>query len=217
MKRITLLNIKGGCGKTTIATNLAAYYANKDIKTSLTDYDPQGSSIAWLNRRSKSLPEIHCLRANDRSAKTTRAWQLHPPRNTEISIIDTPAGVDKLELNMYADKSDTILVPVMPSPVDMFAAAHFIESLLIKSKAKVKGKNIGIIANRIQANTLSYRALEKFLSRMEIPLIAHFRDTQTYIHASTDGLGIHELKRKEAAKDIEQWKNLIDWLDSIPH
>ena len=213
MKRITLLNVKGGCGKTTIATNLAAYYANQNIKTSLTDYDPQGSSAAWLKRRSESKPLIHCLQVGRESGRMTRSWQLNPPHDTEISIIDTPAGVDKLQLNMMVDKSDTILIPVMPSPVDMHAAAHFIEALLIQARARVKGKKIGIIANRIQTNTLSYRSLEKFLSRMDIPLVASFRGAQSYLYASAEGLGIHELQKNKVIKDLEQWDSLVDWLE----
>ena len=214
MRRITLLNMKGGCGKTTMATNLAAYYANKGYKTALTDYDPQGSSINWLSRRSEFRPQIYSLNASKRGDSSTRTWQLHPPPDTEISILDTPAGIDHLELNLIIDRTDIILIPVMPSHIDIHAAAHFIETLLIKGRARAKGKKIGLIANRVQVNTLSYQSLEKFLGRLDIPLVAKFRRVENYIHANVKGVGIHEFHRNSQFKDLEQWDRLINWIDS---
>ena len=214
MKRITLLNMKGGCGKTTMATNLAAFYADKGFITSLTDYDPQGSSINWLSRRSATLPKIYSLNGSCLAgSKITRSWQLQPPPDTQISIIDTPAGVENLDLNLLVNRSDIILIPVMPSQIDIHAAAHFIEALLIKGRAKQKGKKIGIIANRIQVNTASYSALERFLSHLDIPLVARFRGVQNYVFASEAGMGIHELPKNRTRKDLEQWSLLTTWIE----
>ena len=213
MHRISFINMKGGSGKTTIATCLAAYYANKGIKTCLTDYDPQGSSINWLKRRSVYKPTIHGIEAYSRNKNTTLSWRLQAPTNTEISIVDTPAAIEITNLQRIIDRSDTLLIPVMPSQIDIQAAAHFIEVLLIQGKAREKKKNIGIIANRIHIRTHSYHSLEKFLSRLDIPLISRFRGIQSYIHANDKGLGIHDLRDKQSIKELKEWKKLIKWLE----
>lgn len=213
MHRISFINTKGGSGKTTVATCLAAYYADKNIKTCLTDYDPQGSSINWLKRRSINRPTIYGIDAYSKNVNTTLSWRLQAPIDTQISIIDTPAAIEITELRRIIDRSDTLLLPVMPSQIDIEAAAHFIETLLLQGRIREKGKNIGIIANRIHAHTIAYQALEKFLLRLEIPLIARFRGVQSYVHANDKGIGIHELLDKQALKEMHQWNKLTEWIE----
>lgn len=213
MKSITLLNAKGGCGKTTIANNLAAYYASRGLKTSLTDYDPQGSSLHWLRQRSSEQSPIHAIDATCLSSAATRTWQIRPPEDTQLSIIDTPAALNHQDLFDIVGRSDIILIPVMPSHIDIHAVTHFIETLLLKCKIKSRKKRIGIIANRVRERTKVYKTLERFLSHLNIPLIAQFRDTQNYVHANEVGLGIHEFKCNNSAKDEMQWHALIQWLE----
>lgn len=213
MLKIALLNMKGGCGKTTMATNLAAFYAHRGLKTALTDYDSQGSSIHWLSKRSSKLPKIYSLDGSkSKQKKVIMSWEIQPPVDTEISILDTPAGVGTMDLNLLVDRSDIIIIPVMPSSIDTHAAAHFIEALLIKARAKQKGKKIGIIANRVLFNTKAYISLEKFLAYLDIPLVASFRGVQNYVYAGEQGIGIHELPKGRTKKDIEQWDKLTDWI-----
>ncbi len=218
MHRIALINMKGGCGKTTIATSLAAYYASIGLKSSLTDYDSQGSSLDWLKHRDIDKPTIYGIDAYNRNKATTLSWQLRPPADTQVSIIDTPAGLNLEVLRKIIEQSDTLLIPVMPSAIDIQAAVRFIEILLIQGKARAKGKNIGIIANRIHSRTLAYQTLKKFIARLDIPLIARFRGVQCYIHAIDKGIGIHESTEKQAFRELYQWDKLIRWLDQCnPH
>ncbi len=213
MNRIALINMKGGCGKTTIATCLAAYYANKGIKTSLTDYDPQGSSINWLKHRGINRPTIHGIDVASKKRVTSLAWQLRPPVDTKISIIDTPAGIELEQLRKIIAQSDTILIPVMQSQIDIQAATRFIEILLIQGRVRVTGKNIGIIANRVYSHTSSYQSLKKFLIQLDIPLVASLRSAQCYVNAIDNGIGIHELDERQAFKEQYQWDKLTAWLE----
>jgi len=215
LHRITIMNMKGGCGKSTIAINLSAYYATHGYVTALTDHDPQASSINWLRRRDENRPIIHGIDASKRQILTIRSDQLLSPAGTQISIIDTPAGIglDDISLRKLLKNTDTLLIPVLPSPIDIHAAAHFIETLLIHGRVKVKGINIGIVANRVRPNTISYQLLQKFLNRLNIPFVASFNEAQNYVFANEKGLGIHELNKSRNVKDLEQWQILINWLD----
>lgn len=213
MLRITLVNTKGGCGKTTLATNLASYFAGKGFRTTLMDYDPQASSRQWLNLRNDHLPSIKYIDAVRQKGGVTRSWQLHAGFDTEVLVVDTPAGVNGSQMIELLRQAGIILVPVMPSVVDMQATADFIDNLMRIGKAKSLNKQIGIVANRTRVGSRSYRALERFLEGYDIPVVARLRDTQNYVNAMEEGQGIHELHPRMAAKDHEQWSPLIKWLN----
>ncbi len=212
---ILVLNSKGGCGKTTIATNLASYYAGQGRQTAMVDYDPQGSCSKWIRVRSEVRPPIHAIAAyrESRNATATRAWQLAPPPGTERVIIDAPAGVNGFHLEDHVKRVDTILIPVMPSPIDIYAASDFIRDLLLVGRARVHGTRLAVVANRVRYRTNSYQALRNFLHTLNIPFIASLRDTQNYVRAAELGIGIHELPRYLVENDVEQWQPLIDWLE----
>lgn len=214
MLRILILNAKGGCGKTTIATSLAGYYASQGCLTVLLDHDPQGSSMKWLSLRDNEQPAIHGIAAYQRRRDVTRAYQLRLPPKTERAILDVPAGISGLQLADYVQQADVILVPVLPSPIDIHAAAHFIQDLLLVGKLRMSRARLGVVANRVRENTLIYKDLERFLGTLKLPLVATLRDSQNHIRAAEQGLGIHELEKGRTGRDRERWEPLIEWLES---
>lgn len=213
MQRITVINLKGGCGKTTIASNLASAYACMGRNTTLIDYDPQGSSMFWLNQRPGDVSQINGIAAYPNNKPVTRSWQLRLPQNAERVIVDTPAGLKGLDLIDQLKGTHSIIIPVLPSSIDTHATADFIRDLYLIAKVQPKRTRLGIICNRVKANTLAFRALEKFLSAMDIPVIARLRETQIYNTASEMGLGIHELGSKAKDKDHSDWRQITDWLE----
>lgn len=214
VRRILLVNAKGGCGKTTLAINLASYYASEDRHVTLFDHDPQGSSTQWLSLRDERCTPIHGVAAYRRQKSVmTRSFLMRTPAETERVIIDTPAGIHGQQLIDVVRETDTVLVPVLPSPIDIHAAAHFIRDLLLVAKVRSRAIRLGIVANRVKKNTVVYRSLDRFLRSLNIPLVAMLRDTQNYVHAAEQGIGIHELKGNQVVKDRIQWKALIKWLD----
>lgn len=218
MHRITVMNSKGGCGKTTLATNLAAYYAKQGNSTCLIDFDPQGSSLNWLRRRSDENPFIYGFVANDKKIISMDADQPQLSKNPDIVIADAPAGIgeDKAMLQKMLKNTDTLILPVLPSPVDIHACARFIGKLLVEGGVKEKGLklgNIGIVANRVKTNTVSFRSLDKFLDSLGIPFVTSLKDAQNYVFAYENSLGVSELKKSRKVRDEEQWGELIHWLD----
>jgi chromosome partitioning protein len=207
MRHILVTNAKGGCGKSTIATSLAAYFASEGYSTALADFDPQASALSWLEQRPADFAPIAAVRGFETGLK-------HVPRSAEYVIIDSPAGSYGPRLTELVRKAETIIVPVLPSPIDIKAAERFVEELLNISKVADKKAKAALVANRVRENTLIYEELDAVLSRLKVPYVASFREAQNYNRAYQRGLGVHELPPYLAWPDWEQWDPLIEWLDS---
>jgi chromosome partitioning protein len=212
IQRIVVLNPKGGSGKTTIAINLASYLASQQQKVVLMDFDPQGSSLRWVKKRQSAQPAIHVIAAFERDSRTTRSFQLRVPAGTTHVVVDTPAAIDSHHMPDITRDADRILVPVLPSDIDIHACSRCIRDLLLVAKIRREDDRIGVIANRIRRNTVTYQSLIRFLQTLHIPIVATIRDSQNYVRAAEAGLGVHEMKSYIAREDVEQWGPLIDWL-----
>ena len=200
-----VLNPKGGCGKSTIATNLASFYATKDKTVVLADFDPQGSSMDWLDARSDKFPEIEGI----------AAWEnFKTPRNRDIMIMDVPAGVHGKELNALIKRAQSIIIPVLPSPIDMRAVAKFAHEIHRIGKVEKNQVKLAVVANRVKENTLAFQILQKFLKKLDISFIGKIRDTQNYIRAAERGVGIFEMAPSSVYQDLEQWATITRWLNS---
>ena len=214
VRKIVILNPKGGSGKTTIATNLAAYYASSGQPSALMDYDSQGSSTRWLSRRAPEGPYIHGIATYENHAGQTRSFALRVPAEVERVVVDTPAAFNKHELTDYVRGADKILVPVLPSEIDIHAATRTIADLLLVAKIARHDDRLAVVANRVKRNTVVFRSLMKFLESLEIPVAAVLRDTQNYIRTASEGKGLLELQKADVTKDLVQWKRLVGWLES---
>ncbi len=213
-QRILVSNAKGGCGKTTIATTIASYYAAIGKRVLLFDYDTQGSAIHWNNRRSEQFAGIEVVDAARRPDNhMTRSWQMRVPHDTETVVIDTAAGIGGTELASMLQPNDVLVIPVLPSPIDIQATAYFIKDILLIGQARKKQVRIAVVANRVRINTLMYLSLERFLYTLNLPFISSFRDTQFYNKAIEKGIGILDIKTAKNRIDHEQWAPLIHWLD----
>lgn len=214
VRKIVILNPKGGSGKTTIATNLAAYYASNGQPSALMDYDSQGSSTKWLSRRGESAPYIHGIATYENHAGQTRSFALRTPPEVRRVVVDTPAAFQKHEITDYVRGADKILVPVLPSQIDIHAATRTIADLLLVARIARHEDRLAVVANRVKRNTVVFRSLMKFLESLEIPVAAVLRDTQNYIRTASEGVGITELTKADVSRDLVQWKRLVGWLES---
>jgi chromosome partitioning protein len=212
MQKIIVLNPKGGSGKTTIATNLAACYAATGQRPTLIDLDPQGSSMRWLRKRPDDAAAIHGIAGFEHSATVTRSWQMRIPADSQTVVIDTPAAVEPHALPDLTRGADAVLVPVMPSEIDIHATAKCIADLLLVAKIRRSERRIAIIANRVRNNTRVSQSLQRFLASLDIPLIATLRDTQNYVRSAEIGLGVYEMPRWQSQQDFEHWQQLVAWL-----
>mgnify|MGYP001828011177 FL=1 len=207
MRHIMVLNAKGGCGKSTLATNIASYFATEGAAVALADYDPQRSGLDWLERRPADRPEIVGIAAYEDGFRRV-------PRTADIVVVDAPARSHGKELTDLVNHAETIIVPVLPSTIDMQASTKFIEELSNVGKIQRKQAKIGDVANRVRDNTLIWGDLDEDLTRARVPYIAALREAQNYVRAYTRGLGIFELPEYRAWPDWEEWEPLTAWLRS---
>lgn len=214
MLRITIMNPKGGSGKSMLATNIAAQFAELGESTTLIDYDPQNSSLHWLKKRDESLTTIHGINACETSSTYTKSWLMRIPPETTRVIVDTPARINGNEIAEFISKTDIIIIPIVASEADIHASAKFVSDLLLNYKIRNSDVNICVVASRIRQRTKILKKLEAFLGHIKFPLVAKITDTQKYVQAFEIGSGMHEMHAPTAIeKELGEWDALLEWIN----
>jgi chromosome partitioning protein len=181
------------------------------------DTDPQGSCLRWLQLRPAALPAIHGINACERRLNVTRSFALRAPLGTERIIVDTPAALPAAQLPEIVRDASAIIVPVLPSEIDIHAASRCIADLLLVGKVHRSERRLVIVANRARRYTKAFNALMRFLQSMRIPVAAVLRDSQAYVRSAETGMGLHEMKGSLLQEDLRTWSPLIEWLDRRSH
>jgi chromosome partitioning protein len=210
-----VINPKGGSGKTTLATNLASYFAANGVATAIMDFDPQGSTMNWLRLRPAHVRKIHG--ANAAPQKTgLRTLNMHVPPGTQQLIIDAPAGASGLVLQDMLSRAHCILIPVAPSAIDIHATANFIRDLLLTGKIRANNIRLGVVANRVRKANPVYEPLERFLKALNLPLLARISDSEAFVAAAENGVGVFELEFAVSATERGQFQPIVEWVDRVP-
>jgi chromosome partitioning protein len=202
MPVIVVANPKGGVGKSTIATNLAGYFARQGKNVMLGDIDVQQSSRSWLGLRSPSLPAI-------------ASWEIgqgtiaKPPKGTTHMVLDTPAGLDGKRLQDAMRIADKVIVPLQASIFDILATQSFLQNLL-KHRSKA---DIGVIGMRVNIRTRAADQLAQYVSNLGLPVLGYLRDTQNYVQLAALGATLWDLAPSRAEKDAAQWNELLQWVE----
>ena len=204
MPVVVIANPKGGVGKTTLATNLAGYFASQGHPVMLGDADRQQSSRLWLGLRPEAARPISTWDVNaDMIAK--------PPKGCTHVVLDTPGGLHGWRFNDVVKLADKIIVPLQPSVFDIFATRAFLDQL---AEHRHAGKRqIGIVGMRVDSRTIAADKLRDFVDSLGLPVLGMVRDTQNYIHLAARGLTLFDVAPSRVEKDLEQFKSICDWLD----
>lgn len=214
MRTVLVINSKGGCGKTTVTTNLASYYAAAGAQVAIKDYDPQGSSLQWLRSRAAHRPRIHGANAAPQKGHLLKSLQTWVPGDTDILLIDAPGGVKGLLLQEVMGKAEFVVIPVGPSSIDVHATADFVKDLLLLGRVRARNTKVVVVANRVRSSMPVYEPLERFLKSLSLPFLTRIRDSDTYIRAAEQGLGVFEMDPAESAAERQEFLPVIRWLDS---
>jgi chromosome partitioning protein len=208
MPVIAVVNPKGGVGKTTLATNLAGYFAAKGNSTMLGDFDEQQSARHWLGLRPTTASSIQTWELSAGIAK--------PPKGVTHVVLDTPAAMQKKFIADVVRVADKILVPLQPSMFDVLATGAFLkdlEAIYSNNKTGKTFKNcVSIVGMRVDARTKAAEQLERFVAGLELPVAAYLRDTQNYVHLAAHGLTLFDVPKSRVDKDIASWQALMKWV-----
>jgi chromosome partitioning protein len=205
MPVVVVANPKGGVGKSTLATNIAGYFASRGKTVMLGDADRQQSSRLWLGLRPAA-------------ARTVTSWDVgedklaKPPRGTTHVVLDTPAGIHGKPLRQVVDIADKVVVPLQPSIFDIYATRHFLDELAQLRKATKK--QVGIVGMRVDPRTIAADKLHEFVDTLDLPVIGYLRNTQNYIHLAARGLTVFDVAPGRVERDLEQWQSICRWLDT---
>ena len=205
MPVVLIANPKGGVGKSTLATNIAGYYASRGHAVMLGDVDRQQSSGLWLNLRPAKAARIATWEA------AGEGTIVRPPRGTTHAVLDTPAGLHGWRFKAVVPLADQILVPLQPSIFDIYATRDFL--LRLQGQREAGKTRIGLVGMRVGAHTLSGDRLREFVARLGVPMVAELRDTQNYVQLAARGLTLFDIAPGRVQRDLEQWQPLLHWLD----
>ena len=206
MRSFLIANPKGGAGKSTLATNLAGWFARQGQHVMLGDIDRQQSAREWLKLRPPTLPRI-------------ASWDIQadaparPPKDTTHVVLDTPAGLHGKKLAHILKLVQRVIVPLQPSLFDILATRTFLDALLEEKSVRHHDAFIAVVGMRVDARTRAAHELERFLATLGLPVLTTLRDTQNYVQAAAHGLSIFDLPASRAEKDWEQWQPLIEWAE----
>jgi chromosome partitioning protein len=216
MKTTLVVNPKGGAGKTTVAINLASYFATEQIPVTLMDYDPQGSSLHWLRLRPPEATKIHAANAAPEKYGRLRSFDMYVPPETRHLIIDAPAGSAGVLLHEMLARSSTVLVPLVPSTIDLHATGNFLRELSAMGPVKHGHVQVAVIANKVRRSMPAYAPLQAVLDSLGLTLLARLIDSDVFLRAAESGAGIFELNPGVAAAERSQFMPIIEWVTGQP-
>lgn len=211
MNTTLVINRKGGAGKTTVATNLASYFASRNVATTIMDYDPQGSALNWLKSRPSHLGKIHGANAAPERFGTLRGTAMYVPPDTRQLVIDAPAGAAGVPLQEMLRRANSILIPVTPSSIDVHASAHFIKDLLLTGIIRAYNIRIAVVANRVRRTMPVYQPLERFLNALNLNLVGRLLDSDAFVRAAEAGVGIYEMEAGFTSAECKQFTPIAEW------
>jgi chromosome partitioning protein len=205
MPIVVVANPKGGVGKSTLATQVAGYFASGGHTVMLGDADRQQSSRLWLGLRPPG-------------ARPISTWDIgkgnvaRPPKGTTHVVLDTPAGMHGNLLKDVMQLADKIVVPLQPSIFDIYATRAFLDDLAGQRKA---GRvQVGIVGMRVDERTIAADKLHEFVDSLGLPVLGFLRHTQNYIHLAARGLTVFDVSPGRVERDLAQWESICRWLDN---
>lgn len=208
MRRILVVNAKGGCGKTTIATNLAAAFAARGEDVALADADKQKSSLGWLKRRPGKCNKIAALNWTKTGSIGEGADDL------DAIVIDGPGGLNTDHAKTLIAEASDIVVPVLPSVFDWNATVKFLDRISEIKRVRKGKADIHVIANRANRSSGQLGELERLFAAKGYPVLGRIANRVVYARHANDGTSIFDFGDARSAEARGQWTPLLQAVDS---
>ncbi|NUO78378.1 MAG: ParA family protein [Lysobacter sp.] len=207
MKTVLVASSKGGVGKTTIATHLAAQSALEGLRTALVDADPQASSTRWAQRRALLESAVLPLDGTRR-----KAWRKGLPEDTQRVVIDAPAGAMAEDLESFLEVADAVIVPVQPSTLDIEATVPFLDTLAKHPRVRRGQLRVGLVGNKLKPWTNASQQAVELLGEWPYPVVGQLRDSQAYVVMTALGKSLFDYHSAQIRDHQADWQPLLKWL-----
>lgn len=208
MKTILVASSKGGVGKSTIATHLAANAALAGQRTVLVDADPQRSATRWAEKRAGLDSAVLPMDGS----RAERGWQRELPEDTQYVVVDAAAGAMAHELMPFLERADAVVVPVLPSTLDIEATVPFLDTLAKLARVRRGELPIGLVGNKLRPWTNASQGSIDLWKQWPYPLVATLRDTQAYSVLTGLGKSLFDYQSAQVRNHQEDWQPLLRWL-----
>ncbi|MEO7107219.1 MAG: division plane positioning ATPase MipZ [Rhodoferax sp.] len=208
MPVIAVINRKGGSGKSTMSTHLAAWLARQGAAVMLGDVDRQQSTRTWLKRRSPTLPTIAPWAIDQKNV-------LKVPIGVTHVVLDTPGGLHGFELAKVVMAAHAILIPVCNSVFDRESAAACIAELMALPRLATGRCKLGVVGMRVDARTRAAQTLQEWAQGLGVPFLGVLRETQIYVRSLDSGQTIFDLRSTAVQSDLDQWDPILQWLQPV--
>lgn len=206
MQKILVASSKGGCGKSTIATNLAAHFAQSGRNTAIVDLDRQQSSLRWAQRRPDNVAGVLGIEGKG------KRWSASLPPDTERVIVDSPAGAHRDVLEPLLEDIDAMIVPVLPSGIDLDASTAYLKELAAIPRIKRGKVPVALVANRLKPWTNASQDAIAAMKDLPFPVVAQLRDSQGYVVLTGLGKSIFDYGSESVREHQADWSSLLRWL-----
>ena len=205
MLSVLVANTKGGCGKTTIATHLAAAFAAAGHRTILADVDRQRSAFRWVKQRPAVAATIDALDWVKDIGK--------PPNGADRLVIDAPAAMRPKQTEALVRQADVIVLPVLPSVFDQAATSGFLKRLDDLKRIRKQRTAVAVVANRLRPRTRAAERLDRFLADVGHRVIARLRDSALYADTAATGLSLFDLNGRRVEAPRADWAPLLAFIE----
>jgi chromosome partitioning protein len=204
---ICVINSKGGCGKTTIATHLAAALSSSGLVTALADWDRHRGATHWLSLRPKTAARIA-------HADWRRKFGAYPVATQRV-VIDCPAALKSKRVRDVVAEADVIVVPLLPSVFDEYVTRQFLAELDDIKKIRKGRAAVLLVANRTRAGSARAAQMRSFLADLGHEPAIFIADRNLYPSLAARGLTVFDRETASMQARQEEWMPLIAEIERV--